>query len=42
MINKREISIIGGSGHVGFPLGLVFSSSGFKVKLIDKNQKIII
>ena len=39
MINKSEISIIGGSGHVGFPLGLVFSSSGFKVKLIDKNQK---
>ena len=39
MINKSEISIIGGSGHVGFPLGLVLSSKGFKVKLIDKNQR---
>ncbi|MDC3104341.1 nucleotide sugar dehydrogenase [Candidatus Pelagibacter bacterium] len=39
MINKSEISIIGGSGHVGFPLGLVFSSKGFKVKLIDKNHE---
>ena len=37
MLNKRQISIIGGAGHVGFPLGLVFSSKGFTVKLIDKN-----
>ena len=38
MLNKRQISIIGGAGHVGFPLGLVFSSKGFDVKLIDKNH----
>ena len=37
-INKHEISIIGGAGHVGFPLGLVFASKNFKVNLIDKNQ----
>jgi UDP-N-acetyl-D-mannosaminuronic acid dehydrogenase len=37
MLNKRQISIIGGAGHVGFPLGLIFSSKGFKVNLIDKN-----
>ena len=37
MNNKRHISIIGGAGHVGFPLGLVFSSKGFKVSLVDKD-----
>ena len=34
---KRNISIIGGAGHLGFPLGLIFSSKGFNVSLIDKN-----
>ena len=37
MNKERNISIIGGAGHVGFPLGLIFSSKGFKVNLIDKN-----
>ena len=36
---KRNISIIGGAGHVGFPLGLIFSSKGFKVSLIDKHSQ---
>ena len=36
---NRNISIIGGAGHVGFPLGLVFSSKGFKVSLIDKHRE---
>ena len=39
MISKRNISIIGGAGHVGFPLGLIFSSKGFKVSLIDENTE---
>jgi UDP-N-acetyl-D-mannosaminuronic acid dehydrogenase len=39
MNNKRNISIIGGAGHVGFALGLVFSSKDFKVSLIDKNKE---
>ena len=38
MIFKRNISIIGGAGHVGFPLGLILSSKGFKVSLIDKDK----
>ena len=38
MFNKT-ISIIGGVGHVGAPLGLAFSSKGYKVVLIDKNIK---
>ena len=38
MNNKSNISIVGGAGHVGFPLGLVFGSKGFKVTLIDKHK----
>ena len=38
MSTKRNISIIGGAGHIGFPLGLILSSKGFKVSLIDKNK----
>ena len=37
MINRNFISIIGGAGHVGTPLGLAFSSKGYNVVLIDKN-----
>ena len=37
MNSKRHISIIGGAGHVGFPLGLIFGSKGFKVSLIDND-----
>ena len=36
---KRNISIVGGAGHIGFPLGLIFSSKGFKVCLIDKHTE---
>ena len=39
MSKERHISIIGGAGHVGFPLGLILSTKGFKVNLIDKNSK---
>ena len=38
MSTKRNISIIGGAGHIGFPLGLILCSKGFKVSLIDKNK----
>ena len=38
MNNKSNISIIGGAGYVGFALGLIFSSKGFKVSLIDKHK----
>ena len=39
MNSKRNISIVGGAGHVGFPLGLMLSSKGYKVSLIDKHVK---
>ena len=33
---KNNISIIGGTGHVGLPLGIAFSKRKFKVNLIKK------
>jgi len=39
MINRNNVCIIGGAGHVGTPLGLALSSKGYKVTLIDKNTK---
>ena len=36
---NKSISVIGGAGHVGFPLGLIFSSKNFKVTLIDKHKE---
>ena len=39
MINSNKVSIVGGTGHVGTPLGLVLSSKGYNVALIDKNTK---
>lgn len=40
MFNKT-ISIIGGTGHVGLPLGLAFADKNYKVQLIDINLKTI-
>ena len=41
MISKKHISVIGGAGHVGLPLGLAFAQKNFKVHLIDKNTKFL-
>ena len=38
MFNKT-ISIIGGTGHVGLPLGLFLAKKNYNVKLIDINLK---
>jgi UDP-N-acetyl-D-mannosaminuronic acid dehydrogenase len=40
MFNKT-ISIIGGVGHVGLPLGLAFADKNYKVQLIDINLETI-
>ena len=40
MINGNFVSIVGGAGHVGVPLGLALSSKGYNVILIvQKNRK---
>ena len=38
-IDNKSIAIIGGAGHVGFPLSLSFALKGFKVSLIDLNKR---
>ena len=38
MKKNKNISVIGGAGHVGFPLGLILSSKGYNVFLIDQNK----
>jgi UDP-N-acetyl-D-mannosaminuronic acid dehydrogenase len=40
-IKKNQISIIGGAGHVGFPLGLAFAYKNLKVNLIDTNTQLL-
>ena len=39
MISGNFVSIVGGAGHVGAPLGLALSSKGYNVILIDKNKE---
>ena len=34
---KRDVVIVGGCGHVGLPLGLVFANRGLTVTLFDTN-----
>jgi UDP-N-acetyl-D-mannosaminuronic acid dehydrogenase len=36
---EYDVAIIGGLGHVGLPLGLVFANKGLKVCLHDKDTK---
>ena len=39
MIDGNFVSIVGGAGHVGTPLGLALSSKGYNVILVDKNKE---
>jgi len=39
-MKKYDIIIIGGLGHVGLPLGIVFASKGYKVCLNDINKDV--
>ena len=36
---KADIVIIGGAGHIGLPLGILFANKGKSVILYDKDQK---
>lgn len=40
-MKKNKVSIIGGCGHVGLPLGVKFALSGTQVQLVDINQESI-
>ena len=39
MAYKYDICIVGGLGHIGLPLGIVFASKGMKVCLQDINAE---
>src|SRR5215510_10361269 len=39
MSKSKNIVIIGGCGHVGLPLGIVFANSGLNVVLLDIDTK---
>ena len=41
MINKNNVCVVGGAGHVGAPLGIALSSKGYNVTLLDKNKDYI-
>ena len=36
---SKTLSVIGGAGHVGFPLALAFANKNYKVNLVDLNRK---
>ena len=38
-LDKSGVSIIGGAGHVGFPLGLALAQKNFNVNLVDINKR---
>ncbi len=38
MQKPKKIVIIGGCGHVGLPLGIVFANCGLDVVLLDRDQ----
>jgi len=40
-MSKFDICIVGGAGHVGLPLAIVFASKGLKVLAYDINESVI-
>src|ERR1700733_11567987 len=38
MKKLKKVVVIGGCGHVGLPLGIVFANCGLDVVLLDKDQ----
>ncbi len=38
MQKPKKIVVIGGCGHVGLPLGIVFANCGLDVVLLDRDQ----
>ena len=40
-MKNNKITVIGGAGHIGLPLSIVFANKGFDVYVLDKNIKAI-
>ena len=37
----KKITVIGGAGHIGLPLSVLFANSGIYVNCYDKNELLI-
>ena len=37
-MKKNKITVVGGAGHIGLPLSIVFANKGFDVAVLDKNK----
>ena len=40
-MKKNKITVVGGAGHIGLPLSIVFANKGFEVSVLDKNTNAI-
>ena len=40
-MKKNKITVVGGAGHIGLPLSIVFANKGFDVSVLDKNLSAI-
>ena len=38
---NKKLTVVGGAGHIGLPLSLIFANSGIDVICYDNNEKII-
>ncbi|MGE0494303.1 MAG: nucleotide sugar dehydrogenase [Vulcanimicrobiota bacterium] len=37
----KTVTIVGGCGHVGLPLGIVLAEAGYRTHLLDRNQQLV-
>ena len=37
-MKRNKITVVGGAGHIGLPLSIVFANKGFDVAVLDKNR----
>ncbi len=40
-LQKEQVTVVGGCGHVGLPLGIVLAEAGYQTYLYDLNQKLV-
>ena len=40
-MKNNKITVVGGAGHIGLPLSIVFANKGFDVAVLDKNLQAI-
>lgn len=40
-MKNKKITVLGGAGHIGLPLSIVFANKGFEVSILDNNQETV-